>query len=105
MEKEQLIETLKSHYPREVRKQLVKTTLQHEKDNNKTELTQQYKVINQIFSYVLHELGWEMSKNSTEWTTHPLEVMEEAFPKLSTTQWYQEQKIETSNNVDILLEK
>ena len=104
MNRETLIETLKTHYPREVRKQLIKTILQHERDDNRLELTAQYKIINQIFSYVLHESGWRMGENSQAWDSKPLEVMSSVFPQIEDTEWYREQNIQTTQNVNIVME-
>ncbi len=103
MHKEEIIDTLKSQYTREIRKQLVKTILSDEKDPDKTALKQPYHIINQIFSYVIKECNWSMSQNSVNWDNRPLEVMTEVFPKLITTQWYREQDITAKKNIDIIL--
>jgi len=103
MKKEEIIETLKSHYPRDVRKQLVKAILEHEKSNDKIALESSYKMINQIFSYVLQESKWKIGENSEKWNVLPLEIMENTFPQLSTTQWYQEQNIISSQAIDVVL--
>ena len=105
MKKEQLIETLKTHYPRHIREQLIKTILLYEKNNDKENLTQQYKIINQIFSYVLHESGWNMGENSHSWDSTPLEIMTEVFSQLVTTKWYSEQNIKATSNVDVVIEQ
>jgi hypothetical protein len=102
MKNETLINTLKEHYPRDVRKQLVKSMLEVEKKDTDLSLEQPYKMINQIFSYVLHENGWEMGDNSKGWNDTPLKIMNESFPKLSTTKWYKEQTIEVEQNIDIV---
>jgi len=104
MTEEEIIETLKSHYPREVRKQLIKTVLQQEKDNNKENLEQQYKLINQIFSYVLKESNWQMGESSNSWDNKPLAIMSKVFPQISTTKWYSEQNISASSKVDVMME-
>jgi len=103
MTEEEIIETLKSHYPREIRKQLIKTLLQHEKNDEKEKLAQQYKIINQIFSYVLKESNWKMGKNSNTWDNKPLAIMYQVFPQISTTKWYEEQNISASHKVDIMM--
>ena len=103
IEEELIIETLKTHYPRELRKQLIKTILQQEKDNDQQQLEQQYKIINQIFSYVLKESNWEMGDNSSSWDNKPLDIMCKVFPQIITTKWYSEQNISTSNKVDIMM--
>jgi len=87
MTKETIIQTLKDNYNRDLRKQVVKTILVNEKQSE----TPDYKIINQIFSYVLKELNWKMAENTKEWDNTPLDIMEETFPKLESTKWYEEQ--------------
>jgi len=101
MNKEEIIETLKLSYSRDVRKGLVKTILEQEKKDDEFATLEQYKLINQIFSYVLQQSGWRMGENSTNWDASPLTIMTEVFPKLSSTQWYKEQNLQTSGNVNI----
>jgi len=97
MTKQEIIETLKNSYPKDIRKQLVKTILKEEKEN---ELAN-YKLINQIFSYVLSELGWDMAKSTKDWDSTPLDIMEESFPKIKTTQWYKEQIVTAKQAIDV----
>ena len=85
--KEELIQTLKDTYNRDLRKQVVKTILHEEKENEKPN----YNIINQIFSYVLKELDWTIAANTKEWDNTPLDIMEETFPKLESTKWFKEQ--------------
>lgn len=85
--KTEIIQTLKDNYNRDLRKQVVKTILTDEKEKDQPD----YKVINQIFTYVLKESNWEMPKNLAEWDYTPLDIMEEAFPKLETTKWFEVQ--------------
>jgi len=101
MNRSEIIETLKATYSRDIRKGLVKTILEKEKENNKLATLQQYKIINQIFSYVLGQSGWEMGENSTVWDNSPLEIMLDVFPKLSTTKWYSEQLLNTKQKVEV----
>ena len=101
MKKEEIIDELKAQYPRDLRKQLVKTILSNEKEQDKTAIEQRYKLMNQIFSYVLKECNWSMSKNSENWDNTPLEIMVNVFPKLETTQWYKEQDITVKKNIDV----
>jgi len=103
MKKEEIIDKLKAQYPRDLRKQLVKTILNNEKDQDKTVLQQRYKIMNQIFSYVLKECNWSMFKKSDNWDNTPLEIMAEVFPKLETTQWYTEQDIDVKKNIDVVI--
>lgn len=105
MQKEKIINELKAQYSRDLRKQLVKTILTHEKNKDETALEQSYKLMNQIFSYVLKECNWSMSENSQDWDNAPLEVMIETFPKLDTTQWYAEQDISVKKNIDVQMDQ
>jgi hypothetical protein len=105
MQKEKIINELKAQYPRDLRKQLVKTILTNEKDQDKTAIEQRYKLMNQIFSYVLKECNWSMSQNSGEWDNTPLEIMIEVFPKLNTTRWYKEQAIAVNKNIDVQMDQ
>jgi len=85
--KETIIQTLKESYNRDLRKQVVKTLLANEKDSD----TPDYKILNQIFSYVLKELDWKIAENTKKWDNTPLDIMEEVFPKLENTKWFKEQ--------------
>jgi len=100
--RDEIIETLKAQYSRDLRKQLVKSLLESEK-NSDTE--QQYKLINQIFSYVISELGWTMAANTENWDNSPLNIMSEVFPKLKTSKWYLEQNLSTNRNIDVVIGK
>ena len=97
MKKETIIQTLKDNYNRDLRKQVVKTIQANEKQNE----TPDYKIINQIFSYVLKELNWKMADNTKEWDNTPLDIMEEAFPKLESTKWYEEQIITAKKIIEM----
>jgi len=98
MKKTEIIETLKENYNRDLRKQVVKTLLAEEKKSD----TPDYQIINQIFSYVLKELNWKIADNTKEWDNTPLEIMEEAFPKLESTKWYDEQILTAGQMIDVL---
>ena len=102
MKKNEIIDELKAQYPKDLRKQLVKTILSNEKEQDKAAIEQRYKLMNQIFSYVLKECNWSMSQNSGEWDNTPLEIMIKVFPKLETTQWYKEQDITVKKNIDVV---
>lgn len=103
MTKETIITTLKEHYPRDTRKQLIKTILEQEKTMSELDKANVYKTLNQIFSFVLQQAGWEMANNSQEWNEMPLEVMKESFPKLSSTKWYEEQCLTAKQAIDVQL--
>ena len=85
MEKQEIIETLKANYNRDLRKQVVKTILSQEKENEQPD----YQIINQIFTYVLKELNWKLANNLKVWDNTPLDIMEETFPKLETSKWFE----------------
>ena len=102
MNKNEIVETLKAQYNRDLRKQLVKTLLDAEKENN---TDKQYKLMNQIFSYVLSQLGWTMAANSENWDPTPLEIMDEVFPKITTSKWFREQKLTTKKHIDLKMDE
>jgi len=85
--KSEIIQTLKDTYSRDLRKQVVKTILANENEQN----TADNKIIDEIFSYVLNELKWKLPEKSEEWDYTPLDIMEETFPKLETTKWFEVQ--------------
>ena len=93
----QIIETLKENYNRDLRKQVVKTILSSEKESDKPD----YRIINQIFSYVLKELNWDLANNTEEWDNTPLDIMEETFPKLESTKWYEEQILTAKKIIEL----
>ena len=98
MEKTEIIETLKENYNRDLRKQVVKTILKDEKASAKPN----YQLMNQIFSYVLKELGWSMAENTKEWDNTPLDIMEDVFPHIESTKWYDEQILTAKKMIDVL---
>lgn len=97
MKKETIIQTLKDTYNRDLRKQVVKTILAEEKEVEKPN----YKIINQIFSYVLKELNWTIAQNTKEWDNTPLDIMEEAFPKIENTKWFEEQILTAKKMIEM----
>ena len=103
MNQETLIQTLKEYYPRDIRKQLVKTILSNEKDTDSS--PEQYVLINQIFSYVLKECNWDMPASSIKWDSQPLKIMNTVFPKLDTTKWYKDQFILAKQGVGVVVSK
>jgi len=97
MENIQIIETLKDNYNRDLRKQVVKTIISNEKESKNPD----YKIINQIFSYVLKELNWDLAKNTKNWDNTPLDIMEETFPKIESTKWYEEQILTAKKIIEL----
>jgi len=98
MNQEIIIQTLKEQYPRDLRKQVVKSLLSDEKEK-----VQNYNIINQIFSYVLKESNWSMPSNSKEWDSTPLDIMSAVFPKIETTKWHKEQHMMTQQGIDVIV--
>ena len=101
MTPQDIVDAITAQYNRDTRKQVVKTILQHEKDNDKEAIESSYAIINQIFSYVLAELNWEISSNSSAWDNTPLSIMSQAFPKLEATKWFNEQQLLTKKAIDL----
>ena len=98
MNKQEIIDTLKAQYSKELRKQLVQSLRDAEQNGDADKQT---KLMNQIFSYVLAQLGWTMVSNVKEWDDRPLEVMKEVFPKINKTKWYKEQKLLAEQSIDV----
>ena len=105
MNSEHIIQTLKDNYTRDIRKQLVKSILSSEKNNDKSALQRQYNLMNQIFSYVLKECNWDMPSNSNELDNEPLNIMKEVFPKLDTTKWFTDQLLVVKRSIDVVMDK
>ena len=97
MQNTDIIETLNNTYPKDIRKKVIKTLLVEEKENE----TPDYKLINQIFSYVLSQLDWDMVKNTAQWDSTPLEIMQACFPKIENTQWYKKQILTTTKMIEV----
>ena len=97
MKKTEIIETLKDTYNRDLRKQVVRTIISNEKESKNPD----YKIINQIFSYVLKELGWDLAKNTKNWDNTPLDIMEETFPKIESTKWFEEQILTAKKMIEL----
>jgi hypothetical protein len=85
--KTKIIQTLKNTYNRNLRKQVVKTILEQEHEQDKAD----DKIIEQIFLFVLKELDWKVPENPKDWDYTPLHIMEEAFPNIQKTKWFQVQ--------------
>jgi hypothetical protein len=101
MQNEQIIETLKDSYNRDIRKQLVKSLIKHEKDNDEEAIESSYKIVDQIFSYVLSELGWTLSSDSNSWDDKPLQIMLEVFPNIDKTKWFEDKLLQVKSSVSL----
>jgi hypothetical protein len=99
--KQEIIQQLKESYNRDLRKQVVKTILANEKATHSPD----YKIINQILSYVLKELEWKMPENTANWDNTPLDIMQETFPKIETTLWYTSQILTPKSMVELEMKK
>ncbi|HHH37627.1 MAG TPA: hypothetical protein ENK77_03310 [Epsilonproteobacteria bacterium] len=104
MTKNEIIETIKSHYSRDLRKQLIKTVLQHEQNKDMQDVEQQYNLLDQIFSYILKNTGWDMPENLKDWNSAPLQIMTEVFPQIESTLWYQDKKLLVSGSIDVKID-
>ena len=94
-----IIDTLKEQYNRDLRKQVLKSIQKSEKNNDKKTLDSSYQVINQIFSYIISQLGWNISENTNNWDDTPLKIITEVFPKIETTKWFKEQQINVTKSI------
>lgn len=101
MEKLEIIETLKNNYNRDLRKQVVKTIVAEEKQTEKPN----YEIISQIFTYVLKELNWKITDNLQEWDNTPFDVIQEVFPKIESTKWFEGQIFAAKKMIEMELGK
>jgi len=100
MEKK-IIDALKESYTRTLRKEVVRNMLLHEKNNDKEAQESSYKIMNQIFSYVISELGWSISQNTNSWDDTPLKILSEVFPKIEKTKWYKDQGLSVKKSINL----
>lgn len=101
MTPQEIVASLKQEYNRDLRKQIVKSILANERNDDKAAIHSSYHILNQIFSYVLNQLGWNMVESSSKWDETPLKVMLETFPKLETTKWYEEQLLHVTDSIKV----
>ena len=94
MKSQEIIETLKTNYTRDLRRQVVKSILRCEKDKDDKGLESSYKLMNQIFTYVISELNWTIANSTSQWDNTPLKIISETFPKIESSQWYKDQQID-----------
>ena len=104
MPKKEIIDLLRSHYSREVRKQLVQSMLDAQKTEDTEALEKSEKLISQIFSYVLKELGWTIAPNAHNWDSSALDIMKAAFSKIERTSWYRRQDFTPKKSIDVIME-
>ena len=96
-----IVATLKEHYSRDLRKGIVKSMLEYERIGDEENKEASYKIINQIFSYVISQLNWNLAQNTNNWNDLPLLVINEAFPKIDTTEWFKERQLQVSKSIDL----
>lgn len=101
MNREDIIKTIKDSYNRDIRKQLVKSLIKNEKSKDKEAVDSSYKVVDQIFSYVISELGWTFSSDSTTWDDTPLQIMQEVFPNIDKSEWFESQLLQVRSSVEL----
>jgi len=94
---EEIISILKEQYTRDIRKQIIKSILKSEKDADKQALENSYKIINQIFAYIIGESKWTISPSTNSWDDTPLKIMKEVFPKIEATEWFRGQELSINN--------
>ena len=104
MPKKEIIDLLRSHYSREVRQQLVQSMLDAQKTEDTEALEKSEKLISQIFSYVLKELGWTIAPNAHNWDSSALDIMKAAFSKIERTSWYRRQDFTPKKSIDVIME-
>jgi len=93
MQNQIIIDALKSQYNRDLRKQIVKNVLLHEKNSDSESIKSSYKILDQLFSYVISELNWSIADNSTKWDDAPLKIMSQVFPKIENTKWFSDKQL------------
>lgn len=101
MTEKEIVDTIKSKYTRDLRKQMVKAIIKNEKNDDKEALESSYNIVNQIFSYIMGELKWNISDNTTNWDDTPLRIMSETFPNLDTTNWFKELQLNVTKSIDL----
>jgi len=101
MMREEIIDAIKERYSRDLRKQVVKSMLKNEKEKDKLALESSYKVINQIFSYIISELNWNISQSTSNWDDTPLKIIKEVFPKVETTQWFKDLELQVTKSINL----
>ena len=101
MTNEEIIESIRAQYNRDLRKQLVKRLLESEKMNDRQGIQSGYNIMNQIFSYVLKERGWTIAENANRWDNSPLEILQQAFPNIESTQWYKSLELNVQKSIEV----
>jgi len=98
---QKIIDALKEKYTRDLRKQVVKSIQRNEKSDDKEALKSSYNILNQIFSYIISELNWNISQNTNNWDDTPLKILIEVFPKIETTKWFKNQQLSVTKSINL----
>lgn len=101
MTHQDIIDSIKSQYNRDLRKQLVKNLKDHEKNNNSEGIKSGYQIMNQIFSYILAQLEWNVADNALSWDESPLHILEDTFPHIEETQWFQGMQLNLRKSIEV----
>ena len=101
MTHQEIIDSIKVQYNRDLRKQLVKNLQEYEKMQNKQGIKSGYQIMNQIFSYVLAQLGWNVSDNALNWDESPLQILEQSFPHIEETEWFQGLQLNLRKSIEV----
>ena len=101
MTHQEIIDTIKAQYNRDLRKQLVKNLKDHEKNNDRDAIKSGYQIMNQIFSFILAQLGWNIADNALNWDESPLQILKESFPHIEETQWFQGLKLNIQKSIEV----
>ena len=91
---ENILKEIKANYSKTLRKEVVRSILQHETNNDKEAIKSSYNTIDQIFSYVIGQLNWKMAEHTAKWDDAPLKIITEAFPKINKTKWFKEKQLQ-----------
>ncbi|MDD3592672.1 MAG: hypothetical protein PHO65_08525 [Sulfurovum sp.] len=105
MTHEEIIESIKSQYNKDLRKQLVESLLEYEQKQDPAALRYGYQIMNQIYSYILNKLGWASADNASKWDNSPLDIMSTVFPKLEDTQWFIQQQLHLNKSIALKIAK
>ena len=92
--KENILNEIKASYSKTLRKEVVRNVLQHERNNDTEAIASSYETLNQIFSYIISQLNWEIPQNPSQLDDAPLKIIAEAFPKIDKTKWFKEQLLQ-----------
>jgi len=85
------VKFIKDSYPKKTRIELITNLLEAQADktiSGQETVERLQNLIDQIFSTVLGNLKWNIASSKNSWDYRPIEVMQEVFPKIEKTRWY-----------------